>query len=119
MLGEKYVPAIAYQGGAYGDNFTWVRGAEWEGIRYVYQEMTGDRDEFPPRPDGDMEPVNGTFYGARQELACDCFIFGSAHPSGFHAAFADGSTRVIRYDTDFLTLQKMVNRRDGEVLQSE
>ena len=34
MLGEKYVPSVQYQGGAYGDNFSWIQGNAWEGVRY-------------------------------------------------------------------------------------
>jgi prepilin-type N-terminal cleavage/methylation domain-containing protein len=117
MVGEKYVPAIAYQGGAYGDNFTWTRGNEWEGVRYAWRELGNPPEDHVPRNDADLDPVNGTFTGARQELNCACIIFGSAHPSGFHAGFADGSTHVIRYDVDFLVLQKMVNRKDGEIFE--
>jgi type II secretory pathway pseudopilin PulG len=119
MLAEKYVPITAYLGGSFGDNFAWVRGNVWEGIRFVYKEPTGNPpEEFPPRPDSDLTPVYGNWGGQNNnELPCNCFIFGSAHPSGFNAALADGSTHVIRYDTDFRVLQMMANRRDGEVFE--
>jgi prepilin-type N-terminal cleavage/methylation domain-containing protein/prepilin-type processing-associated H-X9-DG protein len=113
LIGEKYVPAIAYQGGAWGDNFSWTRGSEWEGMRFINRTNNQDR---APRPDTDPEPVNGTFYGSRNELSCDCWIFGSAHPGGFNVAFSDGSGRMLNFDTEFITLQRLANRYDGQVI---
>jgi prepilin-type N-terminal cleavage/methylation domain-containing protein len=120
MLGEKYVPSIAYTGGAYGDNFSWVRGHIWEGVRYMYKEPAGSPPtEFPPRRDNDLTMVGNWGGVNNNELPCTCFIFGSAHPGGWNAAFADGSTHVIQYDADFLYLQKMVNRKDDLVFEFE
>jgi prepilin-type processing-associated H-X9-DG protein len=112
LLGEKYVPANAYLGGAYGDNFAWTRGAEWEGVRYAWpyngNPNTGDflRNDTPVN--------NPTPLG---EINCQCFIFGSAHPGGLNAGYADGSTQVIRYDIDKTVLQRLANRYDGESVQ--
>jgi prepilin-type N-terminal cleavage/methylation domain-containing protein/prepilin-type processing-associated H-X9-DG protein len=111
LLGEKYVPSNAYLGGAFGDNFAWTRGSEWEGIRYAWP-YNGNVNNPQDIVRNDT-PVNNQLT-ARGELGCNCWIFGAAHPGGFNAGFADGSTRVIRYDIEVLTFQRMANRQDGQ-----
>jgi prepilin-type processing-associated H-X9-DG protein len=109
LLGEKYVPSNAYQGGAYGDNFTWTRGSEWEGVRYAWRYSANNEQDIV-RND---TPVNNQL-SALGELPCNCYIFGSAHPGGLNAGFADGSTQVIRYDIDATVFKRVANRHDGE-----
>jgi hypothetical protein len=108
MLGEKYVPSNAYQGGAYGDNFTWTRGSEWEGVRYAWRYSANDESDIV-RND---TPVNTQLSGLG-ERPCNCWIFGSAHPGGFNAGFSDGSTQVISYDIDATLFKRVANRHDG------
>jgi prepilin-type N-terminal cleavage/methylation domain-containing protein/prepilin-type processing-associated H-X9-DG protein len=109
LLGEKYVPSNAYQGGSYGDNFAWTRGSEWEGVRYAWR-YTANNESDIVRND---TPVNNQLTGIG-ELPCNCWIFGSAHPGGFNAGFADGSTRSITYDVDPIVFKRAANRQDGE-----
>jgi prepilin-type N-terminal cleavage/methylation domain-containing protein/prepilin-type processing-associated H-X9-DG protein len=111
LIGEKYVPSNAYLGGAYGDNFAWTRGAEWEGVRYAWPYNANQQDIL--RND---TPVNNQLT-ARGELPCNCYIFGSPHPGGLNAGFADGSTRVIRYDIDADVIRRMANRQDGQPIE--
>jgi prepilin-type processing-associated H-X9-DG protein len=114
LLAEKYVPSNAYLGGAWGDNFPWTRGSEWEGIRFAYPVNPADPNSDLLRND---TPHNGQV-NARGELTCThCYIFGAAHPGGLNAGFADGSTRVIRYDIDATTFKRMANRQDGQSIQ--
>jgi prepilin-type processing-associated H-X9-DG protein len=110
LLAEKYVPRNAYQGGSYGDNFPWTRGSEWEGVRFAWPYSDNNPDELV-RNDS---PVNNQF-NARGELPCNCYIFGSAHPGGFNAGFADGSLRVIPYDIQTIAFKRLANRHDGQV----
>jgi prepilin-type processing-associated H-X9-DG protein len=42
--------------------------------------------------------------------------FGSAHPTGFNAAFADGSVRQISYSIEQLVFHRMGGRNDGQSL---
>lgn len=39
--------------------------------------------------------------------------FGSAHPSGFHVAYCDGSVSVIEYGVDLTVFRAGANRHDG------
>jgi prepilin-type N-terminal cleavage/methylation domain-containing protein/prepilin-type processing-associated H-X9-DG protein len=118
LIGEKYVPSNAYTGGAYGDNFAWTRGAEWEGIRYVGANVDGENVDYMGLPPLNDDPTNNN-PNARGEVACACWNFGSAHPSGFNAAFCDGSGRLIPYDVDPRTFAAMANRKDGIPLGSD
>jgi prepilin-type N-terminal cleavage/methylation domain-containing protein/prepilin-type processing-associated H-X9-DG protein len=111
LLGEKYVPSNAYLGGAFGDNFAWTRGTTWEGIRYAWPY--NDNETNPQGWLRNDTPINAQL-SARGELGCNCWIFGSAHPGGLNAGFADGSTRSIPYDIDFVVFQRMANRYDGQ-----
>ena len=40
-------------------------------------------------------------------------VFGSAHPSAWHAAFADGHVESVSYDIDLLVHKNNGNRRDS------
>jgi prepilin-type processing-associated H-X9-DG protein len=40
---------------------------------------------------------------------------GSAHPSGFHMSFCDGSVRVVTYDVDLYVHVAGMHRVDGSV----
>jgi prepilin-type processing-associated H-X9-DG protein len=86
LVGEKWVPTAGYGGGLWFDDATWANGWDADVIR----ETT-----VPPIPDQQA----GT---GRQ--------FGSAHPGGFQALFADGSVRWIHYAID-RQLWRQVARR--------
>jgi prepilin-type processing-associated H-X9-DG protein len=113
LLGEKYVPSNAYLGGAWGDNFAWTRGSEWEGVRYAWRYNANNEQDIV-RND---TPVNNQL-SAMGELPCNCWIFGSAHSGGLNAGFADGSTQVIRYDIDATVFKRIANRHDGETTEA-
>jgi prepilin-type processing-associated H-X9-DG protein len=64
-----------------------------------------------PYPDGSLSPIrNG---GSTQK---ETFLLGSAHSSGMHGLFADGSTRTISYDIDMDVLNS-IGTRNGEALR--
>jgi prepilin-type processing-associated H-X9-DG protein len=44
------------------------------------------------------------------------FCLGSAHSFGVHGLFGDGSVRSINYEIDRLTLNRLGQRDDGEVI---
>jgi prepilin-type N-terminal cleavage/methylation domain-containing protein/prepilin-type processing-associated H-X9-DG protein len=100
LVGEKYIPSNKYDGGAYGDNFAWTRGAEWEGVRFANKHPLNDDPVFNA-----LSPMG--------ELPCDCDGFGGAHPGGFNVALCDGSVRLVSYDIELRTFQAIANRDDG------
>ncbi|MFV0444340.1 MAG: DUF1559 domain-containing protein [Planctomycetaceae bacterium] len=44
--------------------------------------------------------------------------FVSAHARGVHVTLADGATRLMSFDADHTLLQRLANRRDGELISA-
>jgi prepilin-type N-terminal cleavage/methylation domain-containing protein len=44
------------------------------------------------------------------------FQFGSSHPSGFQAAFADGAVHMIRFEVDLTLFKNVCIRNDGNAI---
>ena len=90
MLGEKYVPVATYRSGeSSGDDQTSFVGDDadirrWTLSRPVHDRQGGSHDDF-----------------------------GSAHPSGCHFTFCDGSTRLVAYDVDMAIHRASGNRTAG------
>ena len=101
---EKSLPPSRH-GSDGGDNERWQNsGWDEDNIRY----------HFPPKHDLDpaVIPVNssgGTVWRR---------YFGSAHPSGINAVFADGSVRHIRYSVSPLTFMYAAVGDDGQSFNS-
>jgi prepilin-type N-terminal cleavage/methylation domain-containing protein/prepilin-type processing-associated H-X9-DG protein len=102
MIGEKYIPNVQYTGGAFGDNFSWIQGNAWEGVRFG--------NELPLSDSVLPDNLNLTAQG---ELPCDCYIFGGPHPGGFNVTLCDGSVRSVSFDIEERTFQALCNRADG------
>ena len=45
-----------------------------------------------------------------------CYRFGSVHPGGFNAVFADGSVHVISYEIDPMLFNYLGDRMDGQAI---
>lgn len=97
LVAEKYIPADQYTTGEDpGDDLNLYVGFSNDTIRWA-NPIFG-----PPRQDkAGVDNSNG---------------FGSAHPGGFNAAFADGSVRTINYDVDQLVHKALAGRDDGYVV---
>jgi len=71
-----------------------------EGYTSGWDHDTMRRVSLDPRPD------TTTNYGEER--------FGSSHPAGFQAVFADGAVRFISFSVDLTTFGRMGNRMDRE-----
>lgn len=101
LLGEKYVPSNAYQGTAWGDNFAWIQGVQWEGVRFAND---------PPLND---DPLDELVDDTRGGIVCgDCDFFGGPHPGVFNVAMCDGSVQQVPYNVDMEVFRAMANRMD-------
>jgi prepilin-type N-terminal cleavage/methylation domain-containing protein/prepilin-type processing-associated H-X9-DG protein len=91
MIGEKYVRSDLYDGGCSSDDAGWSDGWDPDVMRSTgippLQDRSTDKLTDPSSP-----PPMGTAWWE--------FHFGSAHPGGINAVFADGSVRSIGYDID-------------------
>jgi prepilin-type N-terminal cleavage/methylation domain-containing protein len=111
VVSEKYVhsqiaPEIGlpngYDGGDPSDDRGWLDGWDPDTMRSTMAQ---------PYPDGSVSPIrNGD---PKQK---ETFLLGSAHSSGIHGLFADGSTRTLSYDIDMDVLNS-IGTRNGEALR--
>jgi prepilin-type processing-associated H-X9-DG protein len=67
---------------------------------------------FPPQADSDGVISDADIAA---QYAPIHYQFGSAHPGGFNAMFADGSVHGMSFDIDVETFNKLGGRADGEV----
>jgi prepilin-type N-terminal cleavage/methylation domain-containing protein len=119
LLGEKFVATDHYSTASqWGANNTWCtfRVATHQ-PRQDQPASTATQDT--PVPGFNAPGINGRCWpwglGTPSGGGGYYDYWGSPHPSGFQAALADGSVRVIRYDIPLATLQILSNRGDGQV----
>lgn len=103
MIGEKYVRTDLYEGGCSSDDAGWTDGWDPDVMR-----STG----VPPLQDGATDHLTDPNGVPPRGTAWWEFHFGSAHPGGVNAVFADGSVRTINYDVD-LDVFNAAGTRDG------
>lgn len=77
-----------------------------------------DNEGYTDGWDNDIVCVTSYPFGRDAVVDVD-YSFGSAHPSGMNAAFADGSVRTLRYSITPATLTALGDRRDGITPQVE
>jgi prepilin-type N-terminal cleavage/methylation domain-containing protein/prepilin-type processing-associated H-X9-DG protein len=126
LLGEKFMLTSQYRtGNQWGDNFSPVgHGATWISYRVTLhrprQDQRGTQDTTevlnpPPTYRGQCGPwtsVNGPY-----DTGAGYYdYFGSAHPSGFNAAFCDGSVRSLSYSINLSVFRALSTRAGGEVV---
>jgi prepilin-type N-terminal cleavage/methylation domain-containing protein/prepilin-type processing-associated H-X9-DG protein len=114
LVGEKLVRADLYAGnitetggGSVSDDRGWTDGWDPDTMRTT---------AFPPISDSDgicYAPATDQFCTGSQDEA---LFFGSAHPSGINAVFADGSVHQIKYDVDGLIFNALGTRNGEETL---
>ena len=110
LLGEKYLCPDDYMTSTdFGDNNPMYQGYDQDTVRFVSiskpNELTGDFsivEAAKPMQDTPGYSGGNTFR-----------YFGSAHASGAHFAFCDGSVQNISYSIDAKTYWSLGNRKDG------
>jgi prepilin-type N-terminal cleavage/methylation domain-containing protein/prepilin-type processing-associated H-X9-DG protein len=109
LLGEKYVRNDQYEGGGYSDDHGWSEGWDPDAIRSTCFLPYQDSDGFQFTSLG-----TGDIFGHDQDIP----YFGSAHPGGFNAVFADGSAHTINYNIDSLVFNALGTRAGEEVVDT-
>jgi prepilin-type N-terminal cleavage/methylation domain-containing protein len=93
MLGEKYLNPDNYQTGQDGaDNESFYTG--------------NNNDNYRSAGSGYMLVQDRNGYAPSE-------IFGSCHQGGAYFALCDGSVRMINYNVDPITYERLGNRKDG------
>ena len=105
VLGEKRLRPSQYQSGTWHDDRGWSDGWDPDTLRSTICPVGRDSDleRFHYNAPQDAERMYG-------------FNFGSNHPAGFNAAFADGSVRSISYDVDLESMNQLAHRSDGAIV---
>ncbi|MCC6491860.1 MAG: DUF1559 domain-containing protein [Pirellulales bacterium] len=112
VISEKVVRTDLYEGGGVSDDKGWADGWDPDTVRF-----TG----VPPISDGDQ----GVCWNSNSQIQWACIgngdlmpsmFFGSAHPSGINATFADASTHFISFEIDYLVFNSLGTREREEVV---
>lgn len=85
--------------------------------RYVTGDWCDD-EGYTDGWDNDIVCMTTSPFGRDARKALN-YEFGSAHPSGMNAVFADGSVRHLKYGIDPAILVALGDRRDGVVVPDE
>jgi len=122
MIGEKFLPTNCYQGGCYSDDTGPFEGADSDVERTTaaLQVCLYGLNGTPclplanPHQDVLLDVTGnwGTGWSSQVE-------FGSAHPAGINAVFADGSVHSVKYGIDPQVFNALGNINDGTNLHSD
>jgi prepilin-type processing-associated H-X9-DG protein len=124
MVGEKFVPINDYGGGNGADDTGPMEGIDPDVIRSTasYQDFSFDTGDYQ------KDPPNGALSNPHQDINVSgwsgtgwsaSYQFGSAHPAGINAVFADGSVHSIKYGIDPDVFNALGNIDDGTTFHSD
>ncbi len=105
VVAEKYINAndqYGYAGGDASDDRGWLDGWDPDTVRTTMAT---------PYPDSALSPIRDGNPPSEDQT----YLMGSAHVSGFHGVFADGSVRVISYDVPIYVLNSLGTRAGDAV----
>jgi prepilin-type N-terminal cleavage/methylation domain-containing protein/prepilin-type processing-associated H-X9-DG protein len=110
VLSEKLVRTDRYEGGSsVSDDRGWTDGWDPDIVRF-----TG----FPPLSDGDTGICqnSATANFCTGDNSTNVLFFGSAHPAGVNAVYADGSVHAISFGVDYAVFNALGTRNGEEVI---
>jgi prepilin-type N-terminal cleavage/methylation domain-containing protein/prepilin-type processing-associated H-X9-DG protein len=109
MISEKFVRSDLYQGSeppGYSEDAGWTDGWDPDVMRSTCLQPISDSDAI--------------CYGGQAAAACagttDTYFFGSAHPTGINAVFADGSVHQIGFEVDVVVFNNLGSRNGDEIV---
>jgi prepilin-type N-terminal cleavage/methylation domain-containing protein/prepilin-type processing-associated H-X9-DG protein len=116
VISEKLVRSDLYEGntdgqgnGSESDDRGWSDGWDPDVMRST---------AVPPLSDGD----SAICYNPATERFCtgadDVYFFGSAHPSGINAVYADGSVHRLAFDVDVVVFNALGTKNGEEVIDT-
>jgi prepilin-type N-terminal cleavage/methylation domain-containing protein/prepilin-type processing-associated H-X9-DG protein len=114
-IAEKFMPTWAYANWWSGDDKAAFHGFDMDHVRSTVPTINTKYPQIgteanPPNPGQDYNvPTDNNMWRAM-------FIFGSSHPAGINAVFADGSVHNVKYGIDPDVFNALGNRNDGSNL---
>jgi prepilin-type processing-associated H-X9-DG protein len=116
MIGEKYTDLAHINGGFAGDQYGMV-GGQWVDTMRGAGPQNGDLADWCSLGNPSRDVSNGL--GVTGDYWRSMFLFGSAHPAGMNAVFADGSVHNIKYGIDPQVFNGIALINDGNVWPSD
>jgi prepilin-type N-terminal cleavage/methylation domain-containing protein/prepilin-type processing-associated H-X9-DG protein len=123
-VGEKFLAPNTYTGWQFSEDKGAFHGFDNGYVRStVAINVTAGVKQYPGDPPSLSNPMqdrnvdlqnlccSGSSYGWRAQ-----FLFGSAHPSGINAVFADGSVHIIGYTVNPIVFNALGHISDGAVI---
>jgi prepilin-type processing-associated H-X9-DG protein len=112
-VAEKFMRPRDY-GDCCGDGFGIFASAHIASVRST--AYFNDDGNDVPNPAHDTDHAKTLFTFGYVDWS---YHFGSAHPSGMNAAFADGSVHHIRYGIDPQVFNQLGRRDDGQSISAD
>jgi len=122
LVAEKSVPTNSYNGGSWFDDTGPMEGADSDvnratgALQVCLYGLNGTPCLPPPNASKDQNLDQGGNWGTGWASG---YGFGSAHPAGINAVFADGSVHNIKYGVDPQVFNALGNINDGTNLHSD
>lgn len=110
VVSEKLIRSDRYDGGTVSDDRGWSDGWDPDVVRFTGYQPLSDSDGSICYHESNNISKYCTGEGA------GILFFGSAHPSGINAVFADGSVRRISFDVDVVVFNAAGTRNGEEVV---
>jgi hypothetical protein len=121
VISEKLVRSDLYDGspapddpgsGQVSDDKGWADGWDPDCVRYTGVPPLNDADSGTCQSPN--KPIRQTCIGYGDDIPV--LFFGSAHPSGVNAVFADASVHSISFDVDYLLFNALGTRAGEELI---
>ena len=114
LVAEKLVRTDLYEGGSWSDDMGWADGWDADQLRSSGLQPLSDAegmcfDRTKQAWCGAGQP--GGVLGESENL-----VFGSAHPNGINAVFADGSVHHIKFEVDVVLFNNLGARNDEQAV---
>lgn len=114
VISEKFLRPDLYETGfpkPWSDDRGWTDGWDPDVVRSTCYQPKADTTILSADIRSNASYANDFVTGQ-----IDVPFFGSAHPSGMQAVFADGSVHTITYEVDKFIFDRLGDRRDGELV---
>ena len=112
VVSEKLLPPEQYEGGmSISDNLGWTDGWDPDTVRFTGLQPLSDGDA------GICQNADWSKY-CTGPAGVDVMFFGSAHPSGINAVYADASVHAISFSIDNLVFNALGTRNGEETIDT-
>ena len=122
LLGEKWMRPDEYNTGDWNDDHNLISSLDPDGMRVGDHPPIRDTNNNPftnvPVPAADNNPCCDWWRDPDTALPSPRLgsYFGSAHPAGMNALFADGSVHLLRYEIAKTVFANLCNKSDGKAI---